>query len=388
MIIPLCQASMWQNIMLAKLAGPWATVKDQAPSILETKNGMLFFEIKRLGLEDGATYTVSIEPLNDAIDSVSPPMEFADMEILETSSAAFTYFLREDIQSGEAVDYLLTMNNGLISFSDTIHKVYGTPLVIFEDTASNFTKWSSAKWNVTTVQYHSPDKSIADSPTGQYANYDNNVMTLNQPIDLSEAAFAVLSFWAKWDIESGYDFVEVFVADNNGTSWTAMEGKYTTPGTENQDPGQPVYDGTQSTWVKEEISLGNYLGKEIKLRFRLKSDSYVVADGFYWDDMTVTVIDIATGIEPPAGAQNIAPPQMVGVNPNPATDQVTITVSDPKLLENNARIMMYDMSGRKVADKKLTDNLQFDVTSWDAGLYFYNVLVDNTAVTAGKFIVR
>jgi hypothetical protein len=387
MIIPLCQASMWQNMMLAKLAGPWATVRDLAPSILETKTGVLFFDIKRLGLEDGATYTVSIEPLNDAIDSVSDPMTFTDLEILETSSAAFTYFLREDIQSGDAVEYLLTMNNGLISFSDTIRKFFGTPVVVFEDSASTFTKWSSSKWNVTTVQYHSPDRSIADSPTGQYSNYENNVMTLNEAIDLSETVFAVLSFWARWDIETGYDYVQVFVSDNNGSTWTPMEGNYTTPGTENQDPGNPVYDGTQNTWVKEEISLEDYLGKEIKLRFRMKSDSYVVADGMYWDDMEVTVIDIATGIEPtPVETHNYASLQ-VRFNPNPATGQIGITVIDPKIL-NNARLMIYDMTGRMVDDRILTGNVKLDISTWRSGMYFFNVLVDQTSVTNGKFIVQ
>lgn len=386
-IIPLCQQNMWENMMLPKLAGPWATVTDLAPSILETTSGLLFFDIQRLGLEEGATYSVSIEPLSDAIDSVSPPIAFNDLELLQTESAAFTYFLKDGIKSGDAVDYLLTMDNGLITFSDTIHKVYGTPVVIFDDSATTFQKWTSNKWNVTTVQYHSSPKSIADSPTGQYNNYENNIMTLNSTIDLSQTVFAVLNFWAKWDIEAGYDYVQVFVSDNNGSTWTAMQGKYTTPGTESQAPGQPVYDGTQSTWVREEISLVPYLDKQIKIRFVLRSDSYVVADGFYWDDMDVTVIDLATGIDNPLGPQNLVAPPIVNLHPNPADDQVTITCTDSKLA-GQARFMVYDLTGRLVANVQLKDNFTLDVSSWNSGMYFYNVVLDNSSVSTGKFIVK
>ncbi len=386
MIIPLCQANMLQNFMLAKLAGPWAIVKDMAPSILENKTGLLFFDIRRLGLEEGATYTVSVEPLNDAIDSVSPPLAFSGLEILESAGAAFTYFLKEAIQDGEPVDYLLVMNNGLADFSDTIHKVYGTPIVVFQDSASNFSKWTSPKWNVTGLQYHSPDKSMADSPNGQYSNYDNNILTMIDPVDLTGTSFAVLSFWAKWDLQVGYDFVQVYISDDNGTSWTAMEGKYTTLGTPAQAAGQPVYDGSQVTWVKEEISLEPYAGKEIRIRFRLKSNSSVVADGFFWDDMTIAIVDLATGIAP-AGAKNNAPVQ-VQFHPNPATDLITVTVFDNKLLQSNSRVAVFDMTGRKMADAVLTDQLQLDVSSWSAGMYFYSIVSAESLVSSGKIVIN
>ncbi|NTV83466.1 MAG: zinc carboxypeptidase, partial [Bacteroidales bacterium] len=92
-IIPLCQENMYQNIMTAMLAGPYAIARDLSPSIIENQTGMFFFDIQRLGLEDGATYTVSIEPLNDAIATISDPFVYDNLEILETASAAFTFTL-------------------------------------------------------------------------------------------------------------------------------------------------------------------------------------------------------------------------------------------------------------------------------------------------------
>lgn len=385
-IIPLCQENMWQNIMAVKLAGPWATVRDLSPSILENTSGVLFYEIQRLGLQDGATYTVSIQPLDDALAVVSDPMEFSDLEILQTSSAAFTYTLKEGIQNGDLVRYLFTVNNGFADFSDTITKIYGTPVVIFADSASTFEKWTSLKWNTTTVQYHSPDKSIADSPAGNYTNYENNVMVLNETIDLDEAVYAVLNFWARWDIETGYDYVQVMISDNNGISWTPMPGKYTRLGNSNQAYNQPVYDGTQIAWVKEEINLEQFLGEEIKIRFVLKSDSYVVGDGYYWDDMTVTVVDLATGLD--AGKPAI-PADAVSVQPNPATARVSLVYDLPSL-KDAGQLMIYNSGGIEVFNTRLTEAsgvLTLDISSWKPGLYFYAIQTAQAVVTSGKLLV-
>lgn len=385
-IIPLCQENMWQNIMAAKLAGPWATVRDLSPSIMENTSGALFFDIQRLGLQDGATYTVSIQPLDDNIAAISDPLAFADMDILETASGAFTYTLREGIQGGEKVRYLLTMNNGIVDFSDTITKIYGTPVVIFSDSASTFEKWTSVKWNVTSVQYHSPDKSIADSPTGNYTNYENNVMVLKDPIDLSEAVYAVLSFWAKWDIEPGYDYVQVMVSDNNGGTWTAMNGKYTKLGNSNQAYNQPLYDGVQSSWVKEEIDLSQYLDKEIKIRFVLRSDTYVTADGFYWDDMAVTIVDVATGVQEPLPAGSSA---YVSVQPNPAGGPVSLVYA----LDNGYgpyRLSVVNAAGMEVYKAGITGGEgvhTFNVADWNPGLYYYAILSSRAVVASGKLLV-
>lgn len=387
-IIPLCQENMYQSIMAALLAGPYAVARDVGPSIIESETGLFFFELQRLGLEDGATYTVSIEPLSDAISTVSSPMAYPDLEILETVNAAFTYTLKEDIQAGDLVEYLFSVNNGLATFSDTITKIYGTPLVIFEDSASSFSKWNSNKWNITTAQAHSPTTSIADSPFGQYQNDENNSITLTQTIDLNDVVYASLCYWAKWDVESGYDYVQVFISDNDGSTWTPAEGKYTHPGNANQATGEPLYDGIQNTWVKEEINLEAYLDKEIMIRFTLISDVYVVGDGFFWDDMTVTVIDLATGID---DNDDGGSPQYMSVQPNPASGNITINYSLEDLPAGNGLLMFFDANGRKIYEKTVADkagSINMDISSWGTGIYFYAMACNRAVISSGKFIVR
>ncbi len=383
-IIPLCQENMYANIMAARLSGPYATARDLSPSIIEYKTGLIFFEIQRLGLEDGATYTVSVEPLNDAFASISGPFTYTDLEILETESAAFTYTLREDILDGDAVEFLLSVNNGLATFSDTIRKIYGTPVIIFEDDAESFTKWTSNKWNITTAQYHSPERSIADSPFGQYTNNENNIVTLVESIDLSDVVYASLGFWAKWDIEADYDYVQVLISDNNGGSWTPVQGKFTRPGSSNQELGEPLYDGVKEDWVREEINLSAYLDKQIKIRFVLRSDTYVTGDGFFWDDMTVTVVDQATGI---SSDSDLPKEQLISIQPNPSSETVTITLFSDKI----DRLMIYNSLGVAVHKVRVAEGdteIKLDVSGWPSGIYFNALESGSSIVAIEKLVVR
>ncbi len=63
---------------------------------------------------------------------------------------------------------------------------------------------------------------------------------------------------------------------------------YTNPGTGSyQPPGQPLYDGTQLTWVNQIMDLTPYVGQTIMLRFLFRSDGVVTADGWYIDDIII-----------------------------------------------------------------------------------------------------
>jgi hypothetical protein len=182
------------------------------------------------------------------------------------------------------------------------------------DEADDLATWTSPRWRLTTrdVSPGSPSAAITDSPNGAYSDNANSSIDLNDVIDLSanDIEQAVLSFYAKWDIESGYDQVQVLVSTTNGITWVPQCGKYTIEGTGTHiTPGQPVYDGEQTEWVKEEISLSDYIGEEVKIRFQLRSDGGVTADGFYFDALSVDVIKKSpTGTEEPLTAPfQIAP---------------------------------------------------------------------------------
>ena len=158
----------------------------------------------------------------------------------------------------------------------------------FTDDASNTANWTATGgWGTTTQSYVSSPSSFTDSPSGNYSSNANSIFTTNDFIDLGSSIGAVLEFQTKWAIEDDWDYGQVLVS-TNGTSWTPMEGNYTEPGTGSFQPtGEPVYDGTQNTWVLEHIDLSNYIGSQIKIRFVLISDGYVEEDGWYIDDISI-----------------------------------------------------------------------------------------------------
>jgi len=178
--------------------------------------------------------------------------------------------------------------------TEFFHFYVGPLTLALNDDASNLSNWTqSGGWGLTTSKYTSAPSSFTDSPSGNYAANTNATLTLNNTIDLTDALGGYLEFETQWDIESNWDYGMVQISTNGGSTWTALEGQYTNPGTGSFQPnGQPVYDGTQATWVHESIDLSDYIGKQVKFRFLLRSDGYIQRDGWYIDDIKVTIFNI------------------------------------------------------------------------------------------------
>ena len=144
------------------------------------------------------------------------------------------------------------------------------------------------KWAVTTATYNSPPNSYTDSPSGNYIASSTVTMTLTNSINLTGYTNPRLTFYTKYDIENNWDYGQVEISTNNGSTWIPLQGQYTNPGTGSFQPnGEPLYDGTNTNWVREEISLSSYISSQFKIRFELKTDSNVERDGWYVDDIAI-----------------------------------------------------------------------------------------------------
>lgn len=168
-----------------------------------------------------------------------------------------------------------------------------------DDNASNLNNWtSSGQWATTTTKFVSSPSSFTDSPGGNYANNTTATLTFNNNIDLTGALGAELEFSTQWDIETDWDYGQILISTNNGSTWTPLAGLYTNLGTGSFQPnGQPLYDGTQTTWVNEKINLSSYIGQNVKFRFLLRSDGSVNADGWYVDDIKLSVYSSIVPVE-------------------------------------------------------------------------------------------
>ncbi len=302
-IIPTCAEMVFPNLVLAHIARNYNIVSDTDPSSIATLSGDFNHSIKRLGREAGAV-TVSIQPLLN-ITTVGNPVVY-NLNLQQTSNGTISYTLNPSIQFGDQIKYILKTDNGLWVRKDTITKTYGAvTLQVLED-ATATTNWTG-NWGTTTTTYVSATKSFTDTPTGNYASNANRTYTYVPVVDLSNANAAMVSFYAKWNLEADYDYVQFQVSTDNGTTWIGQCGNYTVAGTSAngsvQPNNQPVYEGVQSAWVLEEINLSDYLGQQIKMRFQLRADGGTNADGFYFDDFKIFFNEAGATVEPVASFQ-------------------------------------------------------------------------------------
>ncbi|MBC7641569.1 MAG: immune inhibitor A, partial [Flavobacterium sp.] len=225
---------------------------------------------------------------------------------------------------------------------------------------NNVTQWTPTAngWATTASTFYSASSCITDSPNGNYLdNKSSNIKTKNA-ISLINVLQAELSFYAKWDIEKGFDYTILEISNNNGTTWIPQCGKFTVSGTSNQVDGKPLYDGTQNTWAKETINLSDYIGSNILIRFRFKSDNGAVADGFYFDDLKVTVINPS-----PLSFKDFVSNNII-ISPNPASSNIKIDNIDG--IKN---YKIFNISGQLIASEKIISN-KIDVNFLSNGIYF------------------
>jgi hypothetical protein len=328
---------------------------------------------------------VSISALDEHIIDVGDPIAFDNMELLETISDSVSYMLSAGIENGTQFKYLISLDNGEFTVTDTITRVYGTEVVVFLDDCETTDNWISQKWNLTDEAFYSPENSMTDSPNQDYNDGENSSITLDTTISLANASIAFLKFRAKWNIEEAYDYVQVLVKEEGSATWTPLHGMYSSYGNEYLDPDEPVYDGEQNEWVQEEISLMDYANKEITLRFKFYSDQYVTEDGFYFDDLTISVISAITVINTPEVDKN--PVFISEAYPNPGYDQFKVQYN---LTENNQAVFeLFNTVGNRQQSIKvygLKGIIQVPVHELPEGIYYYRIVNGNQVSTAKKFI--
>ena len=385
-IDPLCQGMMHLDLTAAHLVNNYAKATDLQPLMMQNQNGFLYYDIQRLGLNGSGDFTVSISPVSANILSLGSPNTHLGMSLIQTITDSISYSLSPSIVSGDLITYVIVLDNGLFTINDTITKTFGTQQVIFSDNANNLTNWVvSQTWGTTNATFYSPSSSITDSPTGNYSDGVNKTITLSNPIDLTNVISANLSFYAKWAIEAGWDYVQVEVSTNNGATWEPQCGKYTHSGNSDQDFNKPLYDGFQSSWVLEEIDLSQYLGQNIKIRFQIVSDGGVTEDGFYFDDFQINVVYGSTGIE--NLTENGA---FLGESyPNPTKNRATINYLLPKN-SHAANFVVTNTVGEEIYRTTVSPNnnkIDISTLGWAQGVYYYFIESENKKTTSKKMVV-
>ena len=158
------------------------------------------------------------------------------------------------------------------------------------DEANSMADWTSdGGWGITTTEFVSPPSSFTDSPNGNYPPTSITSLQYNKQINVLNTISTFVEFDAKWDIELMNDCGMVQISTDNGSSWSSVAGQYTTPDVRYSFGDVSVYDGVQTDWVHEIMDISDFVNDQFSLRFMLLSNASLNMDGWYIDNLKVSV---------------------------------------------------------------------------------------------------
>ncbi|RPI63401.1 MAG: T9SS C-terminal target domain-containing protein [Ignavibacteriales bacterium] len=306
-IFPLAIENVLPNLYYAYVAGDYVSAINPYFSQQFFNPGdnvdLVIPQLKNKGLSDASNISLSLSSDNPLVTITSGSVNVGNISARTTvnNNQNLSFTIGSTMPADVNVKMLLTIStSGTPMFTDTLSFITGTPIMVFADTTNDpLLLWNITstpvlpKWEATNLSFHSSPTSFTDSKTGNYSSNATVTMSLKNAIDLSANEHPRLSFWTKFDIESGWDYGQVEVSTNNGASFVPLTGSYTTLGSGSFQPnGEPLYDGIQTSWVNEIMDLTNYNTSQVKLKFELKTDGSLVQDGWFVDDISVVVYGI------------------------------------------------------------------------------------------------
>ena len=383
--------NVWLNLATALCALRFGELTFDNKVSVGQKNFDVDFEIQRYGLLFGPM-TVSVKPLTANIVGVGAPKVF-NLQLFESQKDAIAVTLSPDIKPGSEVVFLLQLNNGVYTDTDTLRKIYvgsagNADKQVFVEDGNNLNQWENdgGQWGPTTKYYVSPPSSLTDSPGGDYASGAFSALSLKTPVKIpANALGARLRFFGRWEMEEDLTYVQVYAAGSAGVT-TALCGLYTEPGSIDQAPGEPVYDGFQLSWVEENMNLSEFIGQSVTLKFFFFAGGQATYDGFYFDDLRIEYVDPTIGVV-------TLPLDQFGLDqnqPNPANTE-TIIRWDPALPGSSATLVVTDGLGKVVLERpinlKTEKQVRIDTRLWAAGVYTYRLRPEAGASTPAKKMI-
>jgi murein tripeptide amidase MpaA len=386
-IYPLAQENLSANLHLAWLAG--AFIKPTGVTVNEGIAGDGYFDrgeevaiqirFKNLGLDSSAMVSYQISSIDGDLLPVAQTSGIINGIASRVDALSDTaYFqISTTSQPGSSPALVVQYEFSDITKIDTLRNfmVTGIPSVLFVNTAEEgMLGWLPGQWGTTNTTFVSPNNSFADSPLGDYSSNTNNAMISETIINLNGLDKVFLEYYSKWDIEKNYDFAQVFLSAD-GTSWQPLPAPRMRDGSGQgvQTAGEPGYDGIQSDWVKETIDISNFVNQSVALKFQLRSDGFVEADGWFLDDIRIVTYTTAVGVTEPATTEKLTFDLQQNY-PNPFNPTTTIRYSVPKT--ENIKVIVYNALGEKVTELVNAIHspgiyqIEFDAANLSSGIYF------------------
>lgn len=153
------------------------------------------------------------------------------------------------------------------------------PSRIFDDCESEWLHWIKDKWQLRATRYHSATTSFY----GGHSDERNSTFMYKYGMDVE--ASDTLRFWTWYEIEEHWDYAYVEVSTNGGTTFRSIPGSITSTDNPNGNNAGHGITGVSGGWIEAVFPLGALADTTVIVRFRYKTDSYVLEEGIYVDDI-------------------------------------------------------------------------------------------------------
>jgi hypothetical protein len=290
----LFQENIWPHIYLMRVAGPFIAVHSplvmgHSAGIDPGETGSLDLTIENQSVVASALdITLTVRTDDPWVQLGAAEFAVGDLASLQETTlgaGALPVTVDPACPDGHLVDFTVTvhMADGDIDFP--LSFMVGSPSLVFADDMEGGTgHWTlEGNWGPTGSTYHSATTSLTDTPGGDYADQTGYSAVLDGTYPATS-----ISFWHRYEIESGWDYGRLQVSADGGP-WTTLAS----------------YTGTQNTWQQVSFDLDAYTGQQLAFRWLMDTDYSITYDGWYIDDIQITG----------AGSDNLAPATPVALSP-------------------------------------------------------------------------
>lgn len=215
--------------------------------------------------------------------------------------------------------------------------------------------------------------------TGLNADYEpRDSSALFSPLfNINPDSCYKISFYHSYKTESFQDGGAVEYSLDGGATWTSIGSVgadwYNTQftiGLSNTTPGNPGWTGTSNGWEYAERTVQFASGGPVIFRWRFGADFSIQDEGWAIDDICIENIGACN----PTSVEE-EPLLAVSIYPNPASDQIRITLPD---LTEPVTAQVVDVYGSLITEFAMEPNgsmsdVQLDVRQWAAGVYFIQI---------------
>lgn len=311
----------------------------------------------------------------DALDSVDFYNVYRNADPIPYATSVEPSYTDTGLENGTPYTYYVTavfMITGEESGPSNLVTAIPMPpiaLPFFDDFETGAPYWTMENpWGLQNTIFHSSANAMTESPIGNYTDNLNISSTL-RPLNFTGATSAEISFWTRYRIEVGWDYMYLEVS-TNGTDFEQVAN----------------FTGDQLTWVQKTYPLDNYINESnVIIRFRFTSDFNTEAEGMFIDDLEVSVngVGLDEGVISPLKTNLL-------FNPNPAQKSTRLNY----WVENGGltKVLLTDSKGMLV--RTLIDgwtdagsySLDADFSSLPSGVYL-GTLENNGLKISRKLII-